>query len=152
MKEYPKLLAENLAREVDRRRFLRIIADATFLGAAWLALDWRNVPIALGSHTACTRSSPLCGCSPPGGNLCGGGQCNGADCAGGCTPSGCGGWDSSSHFCWCTQICCAGPGIPETGYYICCDCNCSGTCCLCSTHVNTGGCFGKDARGGTAAA
>jgi hypothetical protein len=145
MKDYPKDLAENLAREVDRRRFLRILADAAFVGFAWIALDWRNAPTALGSHTACSATSGICTCTPPGGRLCGGGQCSGADCAGGCTPSDCGGWSESSHFCWCTAICCAGQGgATMTGYYVCCDCMCA-QCCLCSTHVSTGGCLGKDA-------
>lgn len=144
-----KRLAESLARGVDRRKFLRIAADAAFIGVAWFALDWKNVPIALASHTACNATKlGVYSCSPPCGRNCAPSNCNGELCANGCSPSDCGGYSDLSHFCWCTDV-----GCSPNGYYICCDCccpqvgSCTGTCsekigcCLCSRFVSTAGCL-----------
>lgn len=142
-------VAEAVAREFDRRRFLRRAADSIFVAMVWLALDARNAPVALASHTACNIS--LVGrytCNPPCGNNCPSNRCSGELCTNGCSPSSCGGYSDSSHYCWCTDVDCG-----TQGYYICCDCCCPslGTCtggcpragcCLCKRFVYVGACFG----------
>lgn len=146
MSDKGRLAIEALARQIDRRRFLRTVAEVTFAILATSLLNWPNVSIA--SHNACTRTSPSCRCSPPcQTNYCPADKCSGEICTNGCTPSSCGGYDEQSHSCWCTAICCPPDnGATEPGYWICCDCNCPGGscsgCCVCRRFVSTGSqCF-----------
>lgn len=150
MRDPGKIVAEGIAREFGRRKFLRRAADATFILLAWSVLDWHNVSTAVASHSACNITTGNA-CSPPCQRICPASKCSGADCTGGCSPSGCGGYSDFSHFCWCTNLEC-GTG----GYYVCCDCCCpdlggcvgvhdcpnNAGCCLCSKWVSVGPCFG----------
>lgn len=141
-REPAKRAAEGIARAIDRRAFLRRLADVAFIGIAWTVLDWRNAPVAVGSHTACVIVAGQ-NCAPPCGQSCPGSRCSGEICTGGCSPHGCGGYTDASHYCWCTQGNCSTGGV-----WICCDCCCSdlGSCngiSQCASGGNAGCCLCK---------
>jgi|SRR6478609_11713086 len=117
--------SEELARQVDRRRFMRRIAGAAFGLAATVATG-KTLP-----QAALTSG---CFCSPPGFGYCtyrNASYCNGAQCAGGCTFN-------TNYYpgaCWTTITCNYGDGW--CGYYACCDCWCYGSQCGCNTFVQS---------------
>lgn len=143
--DFTRRATEELARRITRRQILRRAASTTFATLAVIAVD--GFRSARTSAATCYYTDPgHCGCRPPNGTYCislpgGGSNCNGADCAGNCKPSACGGDYPVDRNCWCTDVCCYGPG--SAGYYICCDCLCPDSeCCACSQFVSTGGnCF-----------
>jgi hypothetical protein len=131
---------ERFARATSRRTFIRRVAETTFLTIAYFALDGIHAP-KLARGAVCDSGGFLPGalaCTPPDHTYCtqlSSSYCSDSVCAGGCTKSGCGGWNPQN--CWCTELVCSGS---NTGYWICCDCDCFGTCCGCRQWVSTGGC------------
>lgn len=140
MNESPiRILTEEFARQISRRRFLRRTVDVVFAGMAAVALEGIHFSRTAAASCEGQYSPGFCGCSLPLGGSCTAydqRNCNGADCANGCVYSGCGGYSDSAS-CWCTDVCCYGS---TSGYYICCDCLCSSHCCGCAQFVSTSGC------------
>ncbi|SRR6266852_2339213 len=119
---------EELARVIDRRKFLRRLAVGIFSLATGtvIALDQTGTARAAG-YCPYSDISAYCGCTPENGRYCNDlnpSYCNGYHCAGGCTH------DTNWHGtgCWCTKECTSGC---YTVYYVCCDCHCNGQGCTC---------------------
>jgi hypothetical protein len=109
------ITGERLAREVDRRRFLRWCADGAFGLATGVAVgSWftgRASAHTLNGQAHCANISGSQACQPPNGHFCS--LCNGHAC-----PTGFH-WTASYGYasaCWCTI------SGPSGGYNICCDC------------------------------
>ena len=135
MGDYDVMVAERLARTIDRRKFMRRAIGFTFATVGGVMAGGALADVAR-AHTAngqdyCANSSGVTACQFPGG-FCDG--CNGHDC-----PSGY--WfDTGSYAsaCWCTQ--------PAGGrYFICCDCTNGSTYCGCGECVGSS-CFRKPGR------
>lgn len=139
---------EELARFIDRRKFLRKAAITIFSFATASAINLDQV---LNAEASCSYSCPgaaccphggtisdkVCQCSPSNGNICPSSDCNLYDCktSVGCNP------DLSTYpgssGCWCTKCCTSGC---HTIYYVCCDCKCPNnylcTCVYTFTFIN----------------
>ncbi len=108
-----RLLAEGIARAIDRRAFLKQASTTVFALIAALLLGRLNEGKALADNNACT-------CYPPG-PYCS--NCRGADC-----------YMDNGNMCYinrlyyptgCWSSYCNGRGRAP-GYYLCCDCFCNG--------------------------
>jgi hypothetical protein len=127
-------VGEGLARQLNRRQTLKRAAVAVFgVVAAWTVEGFRgNGTLA----QECSVVSDNCGCTPPGGVFCSGldpSFCAGSACSGDCY------YDETYRYagaCWCSATCQYSGG--ESGYYHCCDCNCSGALCACHEFISTG--------------
>lgn len=128
---------EQLARRLDRRRFLRRSAATVFSAAAALAVRGLQVP-GVSAYHVCYTYENSCSCHPLNGWYCNqwnGSYCNGPLCSGGC------GYNNTIYgqACWCTQTCDYGG---SGGYYECCDCDCidpagNSQGCTCGGFVQT---------------
>ena len=123
-----RLLAEGIARAIDRRSFLKGATTTAFAFIAALVLGRFNEGKALADNNACT-------CYPPG-PYCS--NCRGADC-----------YMNNGSMCYinrlyyptgCWSSYCTGRGHAP-GYYLCCDCFCNGgsTQCGCRDFRTVGG-------------
>ncbi len=121
-----QLLAEGIARAIDRRSFLKQASTTAFAFVAALLLGRLSEGKALADNNACT-------CYPPG-PYCS--NCRGADC-----------YMHIGHSCelyryyyatGCWSSYCTGRGHAP-GYYLCCDCTCSGVGTCGCRDFRTGG-------------
>jgi hypothetical protein len=123
-------VSEALARQVDRRDFLKKSAASVFTVVTAASLG-----SLLGRSTAyaitCTIVQPNDACHFLNG-ICGG--CTGSTCPPG-TLSDCGGWTNG---CWCTEQFCK--PVNNWGYYECCDCKVGVACCGCQQFVHISQC------------
>lgn len=122
---------EELARYINRRKFLSRAAAATFGLAVGMAVDVTHILPAkaktlAGSACSCAYCSPCqqprngYNCDPPLGQYCVnyGNYCSGYKCVNGCSCTSSYGY---SNGCWCTNPNSCGD------YFICCDCYCPNT-------------------------
>jgi hypothetical protein len=139
-------VSEELARRLDRRRFLDRAARAVFAVAAGLAVRGSGAsaqPLHPPGSTCTYFDCGRCYCNPPINGYCtnySASYCDGSKCAGGCS------YDTYPYStgCWCTQDCVING---DCGHYRCCDCFCPGglNCGCRNRHVtaDTGsGCAG----------
>lgn len=129
--------SENLARHIDRRRFLDAGAKTIFGLVTAIAVGAR-APRAWATHgSRCPDNGQPCSCQPPYNRYCT--QWNSSYCAGSACQSPCsysGDFGYPNDFCWCTASCTYAPG---TGYYKCCDCSCPEGACGCRAFFWTSG-------------
>lgn len=127
--------AEDVARRIDRRRFLRRSANVLFGAATAVAIGgaWRtSSAFADGS---CPNPNQTCDCQlPPNASYCtsvNASYCNGHQCAGGCIVDKSFRWPTNG--CWCTKVCCyrCSTAGSYCGYWQCCDCECGVNKFLC---------------------
>lgn len=122
---------EEVARRIDRRKFLRRTAAAVFSFTVGGAVAGIRAPAAWATH--CDFTDDACQCGPLNGQYCVG--CRDAACPSNCTahmghcPAG------PDYQCWCTKMCCfncSNPSASFCGHYKCCDCDCPlGVGCTC---------------------
>jgi hypothetical protein len=140
-----RVISESLAREVDRRGFLRKVGGAIVTGVAAVV-----VGPGLGTQLRRASAAPIlpnrARCAPPGP------YCNLEGLSGGLDePTGCRGAHCYQHRtspggplltcqvyytfyatgCWTTA--------DGGGYWTCCDCNCGSATCGCAQYNSTGG-------------
>lgn len=126
--------SEELARQIDRRRFLRRAAVTVFSIATAAAVNL--IPHSTASAAYCPvinaeTGSGNCQCDFPNGECAG---CNGLsyNCPSGCTRDTSTWGQPHPNGCWCSAIC----GSCFQYYYVCCDCKCSGSPCGCSEYFS----------------
>jgi hypothetical protein len=122
-----RILSENLARTINRRKFLRRFGEATFLGMAAMAAG-HNMASTVSAGVAPTRTNQPPGppqCAPPG-PYC---NLNGVNEPNGCMGGACYQHNNNGTLlqcrvyytyyqagCWTTAV--------SGGYWVCCDCEC----------------------------
>jgi hypothetical protein len=126
-----------LARRIDRRRVLaRWATMASGTVAAWAVQGSGAL-----AQTGCPVSaySSDCYCKYPRNRQCtrvkqgSPSSCDGYRCGDNCRPQP--NAYTSTGGCWCSKTCEGNGPNGEDGYYVCCDCQCRGGSCGCSTFV-----------------
>src|SRR6476646_4962354 len=132
-----RIVSENLARNLDRRSFLRRTSQMAFMGMAALAAGRMTPAFAAAGRQPPNRVplTPLC--APPGPycNLNGVNEPNG--CHGGsCFQHLSAGQVRQCHYLYFYQAGCWTTLDPQIGgYWTCCDCECDGgSTCGCAQH------------------
>ncbi|MFE4525027.1 hypothetical protein ACFRCQ_23465 [Cytobacillus firmus] len=107
---FSRLISENIAREVNRKTFLKTILTSAFAGIAVFSVNLNRT--SAGALSWCEQWRSDSNCTPPWGKFCSGCTTS-TKCPSGYKVSKA--WGYSSTGCWCLP---GGPGYDWT----CCDC------------------------------